>query len=1089
MTLKEQISIKKVLAHPHEGTRFKVSIAGVKFDCQPDSGSQANIVSVRDFEKIQKLNKAITLKDPTNTLNSITNNELQVKGVFKAELSSQSSTCTDKVFVSQLNTINEPILSESTLLTLGLIKYSKTDRVIAQINNTKTAIKSDILEALMLKYPSVFADTNGQLGCFKNTEAEITLVENARPFIARPRSIPLHWESKVKQKLEQMVKQGVLAHCKPDMPVQFCSALVIIKKKDNEPRVTVDFRPLNKHLTRSRITSKLTIENLIVKLQGLKYFFQLDITDAFHQIPIKKSSRKYLVIATPWGNMFYKRLAQGIKNASDIFDNAMQICLQGIPNVTSYRDDIWGGGRTQKEHDEILTQVIHRFSKLGVVIKGAKSKINQQEVKFLGYILNKEGIKPDPEKVAAIKSTQKPETCTALVSFLCTVGFCQRFIHRFSEKSAKLHDLARQHNTEKIEWDAEHSKLFNELKDALMASTINNTFDTSYETSLWCDAGKTAHVSNQRGGFSAVLAQRPNPQSEWLPVYFASRRMSDPQSRWGQTELESESIKFACEKFKFYLDGISHVKIFTDCKALVSLYNKVDKPSIPPRIERGVIAIQHLNYTVVYIEGKKNVADWPSRNPHEPEENSEKSGRKEKLLISMIKINTPDMKPIDWQAIKTATSEDETLTKIKQAIETNSWDKIWKDKEVRPYRTIYNQLSVVDGIVLHGKKPVIPSSLRPQILQLSQQIVVPKGLQQAVAETHHAAGHQGVTKSFNLLKRRYYWPGFKHDIEEAVKTCEPCQIIKQDHRKEPHKHTELPEFPFHTVGCDFKGPTDSGHYVLVIICLYSRWPEMYICTSTAFKAVKKHFLNYFSVYGHPKVIKSDGGPPFNSHDWEVFGEMERFKPRVVTPMHPQANAEAEKCMQLVKKALQLAKLHGCPFEEEIRRQLHSFRATPNSSTGKSPAELAGLNRFYHNAIGDSSQLLPNCIQTNRDDLNKEVTVRRSKGDVRKKNRKCHSFTIGDRVLVNLDPNDIKKKPLFPYDTNELYTIQKINGSSITAIGDSGKTVTRDSSKFKKWLAKTVDTGVTIKEDIKAQRPHTRAQGPVPKEDWIRKRQY
>ena len=1122
--------VNKILTHPLEGTKFKVCISGVPFHCQPDSGSMANIINTSDFNKIREQNSMITLKAPSDKLNSITNHTLHITGVFRAELSTTNSSCTDKIFVSNLSTLKEPILSESALLTLGLISYSKNDRVIAQIHKTKAEVSHGILQKLVKQYPKVFADTHGQLGCFKNIEAEITLVEHAKSFIARPRSIPLHWESKVQEKLVELVRQGVLGYCKPDMPVQYCSALCIVKKRDGTPRVTVDFRQLNKYLARSRITSKLTIENLIVKLQGLRYFFQLDIADAFFQIPIKKSSRKYLVIATQFGNMYFKRLAQGVKNASDIFDNAMQLCLQGLPNVTSYRDDVWGGGRTEDEHNEILTQVIKRFNQLGVVIKAAKSKVLQEEVRFLGYILNKEGLSPDPEKVAAIKSAPRPETGTALISFLCTVGFSQRFIHRFSEKTAQLHDLARQAGAQNVTWDKEHTELFEELKNALMVSTINNTFNTTYETSVWCDASKNSHSHNQRGGFSAVLAQRKDSNSEWRPVYFASRRMTDPQSRWGQTELESESIKFACEKFKYYLEGIPFVTIYTDCKALISLYNRTDKASIPPRIERAILSIQHLNYFLVYIPGKLNKSDWPSRNPHEPAECSEKFGRKESLLIStikttsmeqisnisnflvsMIKIKTPDVTPIDWQTIKLATSNDQTLTKIKKAIENSNWQSIWKDQDIKPYRSIYTQLSCVDGIILNGQKLIVPSSMRSQLLELGRQIVVPESMRAEVARSHHFAGHQGVSKSFNLLKRRYYWPGAKKDIEEATKKCEPCMIIKQDHRKEPIKHAALPEFPFHSISCDFKGPLQSGHYILSIICLYSRWPEMYTCTSTSLKSVKKHFLRYFSVYGHPKIIKSDGGPPFNSKEWEKFLENEKIKPRVITPMHPRANGEAEKSMQLIRKALQLAKLNGSPFEEEISRVLHSYRATPNSTTGKSPAELAGLNRFYHNYLGDSHQLLENCAHTNRGDLNKEITEKRSKDTSKKKrNVKAHNFVIGDRVLINLDPNDMKKKPLFPYDTNELYTITHINGSTITAVGDSGKTVTRDSSKLKKWLSTAesagdvvdvvvqnntavqsdtaVPQGAVVKEDNN-RRPHTRSQGKVKEESWVRRRQF
>ena len=102
----------------------------------------------------------------------------------------------------------------------------------------------------MCKYPDVFNDKDGRLGCFKHFKADIALAPDAKPFIAKPRQIPLHWEDKVRAKLEEMIKQNVLGWCPPDMCIRFCSALVVVKKKDGSPRITVDFRMLNKYLSR-----------------------------------------------------------------------------------------------------------------------------------------------------------------------------------------------------------------------------------------------------------------------------------------------------------------------------------------------------------------------------------------------------------------------------------------------------------------------------------------------------------------------------------------------------------------------------------------------------------------------------------------------------------------------------------------------------------------------------------------------------------------------------------------------------------------------------------------------------------------------
>ena len=634
-----------------QGTRFPVTICNLEFHCIPDTGSDANIMSHRDFAKIKTANPKIKLQNKSTELKSITNHKLPCLGMFVTQLSSMSASCTDKIFVMENKfKISEPILSESCLLNLGLVSYSAEGKYALKV--AQVSAHKDILQQLMCKYPDVFNDKDGRLGRFRHFKAEIALAPDAKPFIAKPRQIPLHWEDKVRAKLEEMIKQNVLGWCPPDMSIRFCSALVIVKKKDGSPRVTVDFRMLNKYLSRSRVTTKLTIENLIAKIAGLKYFFTVDISDAFHQIPIKKKSRNLTVIATPWGNLYYKRLSQGLLPSSDIFDNAMAGVLQGIPNTCSYRDDVWGGGKTLEEHDRVLSAVIERFALNGVVIKSSKCSVRQTTIKFLGHIFNAQGMKPDPDKVKTIKIAKRPETRDGLVSYLCTMGFLQRFCPRFSELAGPLHDLARKSESNMILWDTQHEAMFEELRAALVDTTLLNSFDKSKETSLWCDAGKTSHIHNQRGGFSAILAQRDSPVDPWKPIYFASKRMSDPHSRWGQTELESESILFGCKKFSYFIDGISRLTIFTDCKALLPIYNRSEKCDIPPRIERGVLAIQHLPYTLVYVPGKENRADWPSRNALEVEENLKKGVRIRKTNSSLNKLNSKFQRGIIFHGVK-----------------------------------------------------------------------------------------------------------------------------------------------------------------------------------------------------------------------------------------------------------------------------------------------------------------------------------------------------------------------------------------------------------------------------------------------------
>ena len=76
----------------------------------------------------------------------------------------------------------------------------------------------------------------------------------------------------------------------------------------------------------------------------------------------------------------------------------------------------------------------------------------------------------------------------------------------------------------------------------------------------------------------------------------------------------------------------------------------------------------------------------------------------------------------------------------------------------------------------------------------------------------------------------------------------------------------------------------AGHYVLVVIDDYSRFPEVEIVHSTSAKAVLPNLDRVFAAYGVPQVVKSDNGPPFNGHEFAQFADYLGFKHRRVTPL-------------------------------------------------------------------------------------------------------------------------------------------------------------------------------------------------------------
>ena len=153
----------------------------------------------------------------------------------------------------------------------------------------------------------------------------------------------------------------------------------------------------------------------------------------------------------------------------------------------------------------------------------------------------------------------------------------------------------------------------------------------------------------------------------------------------------------------------------------------------------------------------------------------------------------------------------------------------------------------------------------------------------------------------------------------AVDQCSECQVVIKENRDEAIKATNITSRPWDTVSIDHNGPFPDGYYNLVLIDKRTRYPVVELVASTNFKTNKDRLKHIFATYETPRRIESDGGPPFNSKEFSEFAMHERFQHhKVLTPLHPRANGEAERFRQMLNKMEQIASLQGKDrFERQI----------------------------------------------------------------------------------------------------------------------------------------------------------------------------
>ena len=186
----------------------------------------------------------------------------------------------------------------------------------------------------------------------------------------------------------------------------------------------------------------------------------------------------------------------------------------------------------------------------------------------------------------------------------------------------------------------------------------------------------------------------------------------------------------------------------------------------------------------------------------------------------------------------------------------------------------------------------------------------------------------------------------RHGQNGGTAHCMPCQVTVKSPQQEPLKPTTLPQEPLDVLVTDLYGPLRTGEYLLVVQCLYSRYPVVEIVTSTSADACIPAFDKILSYFGIPTEIASDNGPPYNGHTFKQYANYMGFKHTKKTPYAPWANGTAENFMKNLGKLIETAAEEKLNWRQELHRFLRAYRATPHPMTKKSPAALLFNGRKY-----------------------------------------------------------------------------------------------------------------------------------------------
>ena len=227
--------------------------------------------------------------------------------------------------------------------------------------------------------------------------------------------------------------------------------------------------------------------------------------------------------------------------------------------------------KLQQQHDKHLLQLLKTASAKGLVFNSRKCQISKPQITFFGTIFSAKGMKPDPIKIQALQDLPTPQTQKQLQSFLGLVNYLQPFLPDIAAKTTFLRE-----QVSKWDWTPSTDSAFQQLKQWICKTLLKTTlayYDRSQPLSIQTDASEY--------GLGAALLQNNRP------IAFASKTLTDVETRYANIEQECLSVVFGLEKFHTYIYG-RHITVFNDHKPL-EMITKKPIHAAPPRLQRMLL--------------------------------------------------------------------------------------------------------------------------------------------------------------------------------------------------------------------------------------------------------------------------------------------------------------------------------------------------------------------------------------------------------------------------------------------------------------------------------------------------------------------
>ena len=778
----------------------------------------------------------------------------------------------------------------------------------------------------------------------------------------------------------EMLQNGIIRES--DSP--WHSPVVLVKKPNGEYRFAIDYRELNK-ITEPISFPIPTLNEVFDTLADSKaqIFSLCDLRSGFHQIPLCPSTAEKASFITHQGVFTPTRLPFGLMNSPMCFQNLMSKCLKTLnwKIALVYIDDILIFSQNFDKHLEHLGQVFQNLRAANLKIHPGKCKFAAKEVKYLGHIVSRHGIKVDPSKYSAIETYPVPKNVRNVRAFLGVAQFYRKYIKGFAQIALPLNKLLRK--DVKFEWSEDCNKAFQTLKTALITAPVLAfpQFDKPFILAV--------DSSDESIGY--VLSQLDANGKEH-PIAYGGRALRNEELRWHITDKEGLALVEVVRQFRPYLASMPFT-VYTDNVSVKWLQQIKNRQG---RLGRWALLLQGYNMEIIQKSSRNNAnADGLSRRSYPPVPEAEMEEPEVCTVgyeVTFCYANDPSdikVQSVEAQPAKKSSDKEMNCPNL-QRLQQNCPDfkAIYKykttgevpddEKQAKTLVAEASQFEIQNGLLYHFYTP--RSRGLPREERLVKQLAVPKIMRDDILRSYHdslaGGGHQGHERTFAAIRLKYYWPKMYDQIGKYVQSCELCQQVKRPVHAKPPPLQPLPVADlFGRWHIDILSglPTTKDKYkhILVVVDSYSKWIEAHpLRTQEATEVAAVLYREVITRYGAPRTLVSDRSQTFMSKLTAAMCELFQITRHFTSSYHPQCNSMVERANSIILQAFRIyCKDQQDDWPEILPSVMMAHRMTPCTQSSQESPFFLLFGREMHVPI--DTALLPkdNLAQDHKVHLN------------------------------------------------------------------------------------------------------------------------